>query len=207
MASNKLQIVLIDDNLPENDPLIVELRLNFPKATVTLKKTASEGTSYIMEHINEKMIVFLDYNLGHNQPNGTEVFLKIRKETSLIYFIMMTANQLNTIHNEDLITYINNDALAIINNTDDVERTIALVKKAVHSLDTRLDCVLEQWIARHSDAEQEQPYLTTAKGKTYTLKDLLIEIRMQTPLGQEIERNMLMLTIDLLTRGKESIND
>lgn len=66
---------------------------------------------------------------------------------------------------------------------------------------------VEQWITNHSGDEQNVSYLTASSGKTYTLKEILTEIRQQSDFGKSIERKILLLTIDLLTRGKKQIDD
>lgn len=66
---------------------------------------------------------------------------------------------------------------------------------------------LERWILNHSEDEQNEPYLITTTGETYSLKDILKEIRQQTEFGRKMEQNIIMLAVDLLTRGKRVIND
>lgn len=202
-----LNIIVIDDNLKETDPLLVQLKLDFKEATVILKTSAKDGLDYILTNLNSKMIVLLDYDLGANEPNGTELFMKIREKTSLLYVIIVTAKLIDEISRSELMTYINKDALAIVDKTVSLTDKIAVVKNAVHSLDVRIDCVLEQWIANHTEDEQNEPYLTTSSGQIYTLKDILNEIRQGTDFGKSMERKILLLAVDLLTRGKKQVDD
>ncbi|MCL2294232.1 MAG: hypothetical protein FWC36_05145 [Spirochaetes bacterium] len=201
-----MNIIVIDDNMKETEPLLVHLRITFNDANIILKTNAQEGLKYILDNLNSKMIVLLDYDLGAGQT-GTEVFLKIREKTSLLYVIIITAKLINTIPVNELVEYINKDALAIVDRTISLGDKIELVRKAMHELDVRVDCVLEQWINKHTEEEQNEPYLTTAAGETHTLKSILTEIRQQTELGKSLERKILMLAVDLLTRGKKQIND
>jgi DNA-binding NtrC family response regulator len=201
------QIVIIDDNRKETDPLIVNLRMQYQNVEIVLKNKASEGLNYILANLNKKTIVLLDYDLGKGEPNGTKILNDIREKTSLVYVIMITANTLDRIPKEELIEYINKDAFAFISRTINLSDYKPIIEKALHSLDARVDCVLEQWIVRHSEEEQNKPYLKTSSGKIYTLKDILNEIRQQTPFGKEMERSILMLSVDLLTRNKKQIND
>jgi len=207
MMNAKLNIIVIDDNIKKTDPLLVQLRLNFIDANIILKENAKDGLKYILDNLNSKMIVLLDYDLGAGEPNGTEIFLKIREKTALLYVIIITAKLIDNIPNKELVTFINKDALAVIDKTTSLENRIKLVKNAIHALDVRVDCVLEQWITNHSDDKQNEPYLTTSSGETYTLKDILTEIRQQTEFGRKMERNIMMLAIDLLTRGKRQVDN
>jgi hypothetical protein len=207
MGNSKLKIIVIDDNIKKTDPLLVHLQLNFKEADVILKDNAQEGLEYILNNLNNKMIVLLDYDLGAGEPNGTKIFLRIREKTALLFVIIITAKLIDDIPNNELVTYINKDALAVIDKTTSLVDKIKLVKEALHALDVRVDCVLEQWIYKHTEEERNEPYLTTSSGKVHTLKSILMEIRQQTEFGKTIERNILLLAIDLLTRGKKQIND
>lgn len=203
---NNTEIVIIDDSFDIFDPLVVELRENFPQANVTVINNPDEGLKFILSNLSKKIIVLLDYNFKTGQPKGHDILLKIREATSLVYVIIMTAKQFSTIPHSELVDFVNNDALAIVQNTVDTSEIIKLVLKASQQLSVRVDCVLEQWISNHSEDKQNEPYLTTSSGETYTLKGVLNEIRQQTDFGRKIERNIMMLAIDLLTRGKKQVN-
>jgi DNA-binding NtrC family response regulator len=202
----EMNIILIDDLMKATDPLVVQLKLTFKDANIILKDNAKDGLEYIINNINSKMIVLLDYDLGAGRT-GTEVLKKLRKKTALLYVIIITAKLIDDIPNKELVTYINENAFAFVDKTVSIQDRINIIKNATHTLDVRVDCVLEQWINRHTEEEQNEPYLTTISGKIYTLKSLLEEIRQQTEFGKTIERKILMLAVDLLTRGKEQIND
>lgn len=203
---SKLKIIVIDDNFQENDPLMVSLGLSFPDAEIVLKKKASEGLNYVLDNLSSRMIVLLDYDLGRDEPTGTEILLKIREKTSLVYIIMITAKLTSTIRNEDLMKYINEGVLAFVDKTVSMTEKIDLIKDAVHKMDVRVDAVLEQWILNRSVEERKRAYMRTAT-KIYTLNDVLVEIRMQTPLGRKLERSIMLLAVDLLTRGKKELSD
>ena len=205
--STKTNIIVIDDNLKATDPLLVQLKLVFKDAEIVLKTSAKEGLDYVLANLNSKMIVLLDYDLGAGEPNGTEIFLKIREKTSLLYIIIVTAKLIDDIPNRELVDYINKDALAIADKTISLEEKINLVSEAIHKLDVKVDSILEQWILRHTEAELREPYLVTSSGKEYTLAAILEEIRHSSQFGKEMERNILMLAVDLLTRGKKQIHD
>ncbi|WP_321369504.1 response regulator [uncultured Draconibacterium sp.] len=203
----KNQIVIIDDNRKETDPLLVQLKLHFKDYEVVLRNKAKDGLDYILKSLDKKTIVLLDYDLGRNEPNGTEILNDIRKRTSLVYVIMVTANNLDNIPREDLVEYINKDAFAFVSRTVSYKRVKPLIERAMHFLDARVDSILEQWINRHSEDELNKPYLQTSAGEKYSLKDILSEIRLQSAFGKEMERSILMLAIDLLTRNKRQIDD
>jgi DNA-binding NtrC family response regulator len=204
---NNTEIVIIDDSFDIFDPLVVELREKFPEANVTVINNPDEGLNFVFANLSKKIIVLLDYNFKTGQPKGHDILLKIREKTSLVYVIIMTAKQFSTIPHSELVDFVNNDALAVVQNTIDTAEILKLVSKAAQQLSVRVDCVLEQWISNHSEDAQEEPYLTTTSGNTFSLKDVLREVRQQTSFGQKMERNIMMLAIDLLTRGKKQLSD
>lgn len=204
---NNTEIVIIDDSFDMFDPLVVELREKFPEANVSVINSPEDGLKFVLANLSKKIIVLLDYNFKTGQPKGHNILLKIREQTSLVYVIIMTAKQFSTIPHEELVDFVNNDALAVVQNTVDTKDIISLVSKAAQQLNVRVDCVLEQWILNHSEDEQKELYLTTTKGEQFSLKDILREIRQQTDFGKKMERNIMMLAVDLLTRGKKQVND
>ncbi|ASS50379.1 MAG: hypothetical protein A3D31_12490 [Candidatus Fluviicola riflensis] len=202
-----VKILIINDDMHINDPLIISLKEEYGEENVLLEKKSSEALKYILNNLTSKMIVLLDFDLGVGEPHAPEVIEKIRENTSLIYVIVITAKLFENIPNESLIKFINNDALAMIAATMDTKHILEYVRKAAHQLDVRIDCVLEQWIAKRSQDELEKPYLTTKSGITYTLEDLMVEIRKETPIGQQLEKSILQLAIELLTNGSKQLND
>ncbi len=201
------EIIIIDDSFDLFDPLVIELKEHFPKANVTVINNPDEGLNFILSNLSKKIIVLLDYNFKTGQPKGHDILLKIREKTSLVYVIMMTAKQFSTIPHSELVDFVNNDALAVVQNTIDTSEIINIVSKAAQQLSVRVDCVLEQWISNHSDDKKDEPYLTTANGSTLTLKEILNEVRQQTDLGRKLERNIMLLAIDLLTRNKKQLDN
>lgn len=202
-----IKILVIHDDMMENDPLIFTLREKYGNENVLLERKSSKGLDYINENLSTKMIVLLDFDLGAGEPHAPVVFEKIREKTSLIYVIIYTAKQFTSIPNEDLISFINNEALGIIQSTADISDVVGIIEKAAHQLDTRVDCILEQWISKHSADERAKPYLTTKSDKVYTLDDLIIEIRKETELGQQLEKSILQLAIELLTSQRKKLDD
>ncbi len=202
------KIVVIHDGLiPKVDPLLVELKLKFGDTQVEHYENSNQGLEYVLNNLNQKLIVLLDMNFSKGELSGIEVFKDIRNKTALVYVILITADEVIKIKNEDLITLINHDAFAIENVTSDYSKIISLVESASHKLDARVDAVLEDWITKQSEEKRAKPYLTTKDGKSHSLDDILNSIRQQTEIGKHMERNILKLAIDLLSRQKTKLDD
>lgn len=203
------KIIVIHDGLETRraeDPLLVSLKVSFPSSEVIHFENSNEGLDYVLKNLNQKLIVILDINFSDGELSGVQVFEGIRKQTSLVYVIMVTARSLNEISNDELISMINNDALAI-ENVFSYPKIISLVENAIHKLEVRVDSVLEEWITKQTNSNREMPYLKVKGGKSYSLNDILKSIREQTELGKQLERNILKLAVDLLARQKSNLDD
>lgn len=206
MNEKSTKIVVIHDGLiPKIDPLLIELEAKFSNDSVIHFSNSNEGLEYVLKSINQKIIVLLDINFSNGELSGIQVFESIREKTDLIYVIMITARSLKEIDNDDLISMINNDALAI-ENVSNYPKILDLVDKASHKLDVRISSALEQWIVSHPEQSKDQPYILTRNGHSYSLNQLLEEIRLQTNFGKEVEKDILLLAIDMLSRGKKKID-
>lgn len=203
-----IKIVVIHDGLIlQNDPLLIELKTKFGETEVLHYENSNQGLDYVLTHLYQKMIVLLDVNFSKGELSGVQVFKDIREKTSLVYVILITADEFYKIKNEDLIFLINHDAFALESVTSDYSKIVSLVESASHKLEARVDAVLEDWITKQSKEKREKPYLKTKEGKTYTLDNILESIRQQTVIGKQMERNILTLAVDLLTRQKTKLDD
>ncbi len=207
MEVSPTKIVIIHDDIIEKDPLIIVLKEKYGDDNVVLLKKSKDGLNYVVENaLSQKMIVILDLNFKAGEPSGVQVFEEIKKKTSLVYIIIWTASALEDINREDLKSMINNDALAFMSSTDDIEKIMRKVNYASHQLDIRLDSALEQWIGLHPESERNSPYIITRDGKSYSLNQILDEIRLKSAFGMEMEKDILLLAIDMLARGKKKID-
>lgn len=207
MKSTPTKIVVIHDNLTETAPILILLRDKYGEENVTFKKESQEGLDFVLNNFTQKTVVLLDLNFKSGELSGTEVFDNIRKKTSLIYIVIWTASLLENINRVDLLKFINNEAVSFIYFTEDNKKVLELVDKAAHELDSRVASVIEQWINSRPDEEKDKPYIMFSNGKTYSLFEILQEIRQQTNFGKEVEKDMLMFAINLLVRRKKKIDD
>lgn len=207
MKNNSFKIVIIHDGLiPNVDPLLISLKDTFGDDSVIHFENSNKGLAYVLENLSQKMIVILDINFSQGELSGVQVFEGIKEKTALVYIIMVTARMLSEINHNDLITMINHDAFAL-ENVSKYPEILTLVKLAVHKMEARVDSALEQFINSHTDSEKSKPYITSREGQTYTLTDILREIRLQTPFGQDMEKKILLLAIDMLVRKKKNLDN
>jgi len=196
----ELQIVIIHDDWNENSPLVEEMKEKYGSENVTFIKHSQQGIDYLMKAPVRKTVVILDYNFKKGEPTGGTVFQKIREKSALIYVIIVTRSQYNSIAADDLVQFVNNHALAIARPSDDYTVISQLVETATHELALRADVILEEWISERPEDERTKPYLALYDGKVYSLNDILNNIRTQSELGINFTKNVLGLAVDLVMK-------
>lgn len=190
-------IIIVDDNMKPTDPFIMWMKRKVLNAEVVSYRTVEDALSFIFEHLEEKMIIFLDckFNMG---LQGVDGLIRIREKTSLVSVVMMSANSLNQMENTELEAMINSDKLYFFKN-DDLRKAEKLVAEIQNKWVSELDCVLEQWVKNHNSEFRSKPYMVTSDG-VLSLNDVLVRIRKRTPLGLKLEKQILQVAVDSLTK-------
>jgi hypothetical protein len=181
----KFNIVIVDDTMTQDDPFVVRLKYDYKDvAMVTYFFQVEKALEFIDSHLSEKMVVIMDCYFN-SITEGITALKSVRKKTSLVYFMMMSANILTTFRNEDIVDMINAENLFFIKNTE-----YEIVKQRIEYIrlqwSSRLDCVLESWMARHPERLEEKAF--TYQGKYVKWQEVLSAIRKQEPLGKEMEK-------------------
>lgn len=195
-------VVIDDDQRMQEDALIWSLKDRFGDENVSFFLTPTEGLNHIKNNLENNMIVLLDINFPQNQIDGHEVLAEITQISKLIPVILWSAVDENK---ESFSDFINNHAFGFISKTATSEEATGRIDKAVFFLENSLDNVLEDWIIEN-DADKNKPVYMTSEGKSFSLNDILQEIRLQTETGKEFSKKFNDLTIDLLLRNKEKLN-
>jgi hypothetical protein len=202
MEENKFHIIVVDDTMGEKDPFIVELKLDYQKtANVSYFTKVDDAMTFVDEHMSERMIIIMDCRFG-SVWQGVDAVMKLREKTSLVYVIMISANNVNQLSSNDIMSLINTDNIYFIKNTD-----IAGAKEKIDKIQSlwkvRFDCVLEQWLIRHPEDNSKEAFSEVSTGKTYTWEDILVELRKQTSVGKSFEKKLNDYYIHQLNRMKK----
>ncbi|MBP6664100.1 MAG: response regulator [Chitinophagales bacterium] len=204
MDKSTTQIIWIDDDIKfKDDVLMDELRETYQ--TVSFFDKAAEGLQYIFNNTNQAIIIILDIDMP--KMNGHVFLSKLREVSKLIPVILFTGINENT---EVLSDFINNHAFAFIKKDAGYEEIMAIVKKAETELLTRADGLiedaLEEWLLIQDKQKLDKPYLVQAGGQSYSINQILQEVRQQTPFGRTFMKDVVMLTIDLILRNKRQLS-
>lgn len=205
MSKLNATIVIIDDDRTLEETsigLFLELRMNFDSVKVFLKQ--DDALNFISSNLNKRIIVMLDLDFAANPPDGNIVLELIRDISRLVPVIIWSGADEDK---EVFADLINNQAFGFLDKNASSEEIINKLKEAYNDINNNIDVALEEWINAHSEEQKNNPYMVTVEGKQLSLKDLLEEIRKQTPLGKQFSKSLSKLTIDLLSRNKERLND
>ena len=200
------KIVFIDDNLSEEEPLVQNIRKHYKDADYKhIFQDPDKGLEYVLANLNSKMIVFIDWNFSGYRKKGIDLLKEIRKRTSLLYIVMMSANQLRTdIPLDSIIEMMNEENFFYLDRSnDDFNSVTAIIDKIRANWNTKFDCVLEQWLIRHPEDNNKEAYSEASTGKAYTWADILSELRLQSSIGKSFEQKLNEYYIYQLQRSKK----
>jgi len=204
-TSTKPYIVLIDDDITEDQPLIGYLHREYGASNVFLFQEPTEGIRFIEANLAKRIIVLLDIMFGE-KAQGFDVFDRITEKSKLVCFIVMTGN-LEAVSKRELQRLVNRHAWYIVQRDKSAKEILALINEAETHLMMRVDGALEEWILRHGPDEQQKPFIKTRGGESYSLADILLSLRTgeNEAIGQEMAADILAVAIDLLVRDKSRI--
>lgn len=200
------KIVFIDDNMSEKEPFVQNIRKYYKDADYNhVFQNPDKGLEYVLENLNSKMIVFIDWNFSGYRKKGIDLLKEIREKTSLVYIVMMSANQLRTdIPLESIVEMMNEENFFYLDRSnDDFDSVIFIIDRIRAQWSTKFDCVLEQWLLRHSEDNNKEAFSEVSTGKTFTWADILVELRQQTPIGKSFEQKLNEYYIYQLNRSKK----
>ena len=130
---------------------------------------------------------------------------EIRKKTSLLYIVIMSANQLRSdIPLESIVEMMNEENFFYLDRSNgDFDSVISIINKVRSQWSTKFDCVLEQWLIRHPEDNNKEAFSEVSTGKTFTWSDILGELRQQTRTGKDFEQKLNEYYIYQLNRSKK----
>lgn len=203
MKSNT-NIIIIDDIIQETDSRIIELEQQYNH--VEIYHIHEKGLEAVYQKITQRNIVILEIQSESSVLDGCKVLAKIRKKTYLIPVILWSEADVTM---ETLGDFINHKAFAYVKKGASVKPLLKKIKEAEIYLNNSVEGMIEEWIEIRNRNQKytNAPYLLTACGKSYTLEQLLYEIRQQTSVGKDFSKSMHMLTIDLLLRNIEKLKE
>lgn len=184
------KLVFIDDNMKDgtSDAFVRAIGKKIPDAEISVFTDPDNGLKFILDNLNSQLIAFVDCKFDGYPRQGIDILKEIRKKTSLLYIVMMSANNLKQIDGIDIATMINEDFIWFYDrNNGSVEDACSLIHRITQYWSSRFDCVLERWLVRHPEDMQKIAFKQVS-GESYTWKQILSELRLQTKVGRLFEQ-------------------
>ena len=185
------KIVFIDDNLKETEPLVQDIRKHYKDADYKHVFTEPDkGLQYVLDNLDNKMIVFIDWNFSSHKKKGIDLLKEIREKTSLLYIVEMM--------NEENFFYLDRSS-----EDFDFKSVRSIIDKIRANWETKFDCVLEQWLIRHPEDNEREAFTEADKGKKYSWSDILSELRRQSAIGKSFEQKLNEFYIYQINRSNK----
>lgn len=187
------KIFIIDDELKSNHPILVKLGQVYNE--VKLYKKASEAIAAIKELLGTKIILILDLKLsgGENGYNTLELLRNLSYQIPVIVWTAMDEKA------SDFFSLINLKTYAIRDKDESIEKMVELVKQADSDMTYSLSNVLERWIMAQP-GNHDTIFAISTGGESYSLNQMLDEVRRDTPKGKEFTQDLVNLTIELMEK-------
>ena len=194
-------LVVEDDRRMKKDPFVIEAQLLFKK--IIFKENTADALMFVKDNLDNKIIILLDLAFSNSQMDGVKFLAELRILSKLIPVIIWSGK--DNIQDDYYQKILNDTAFAFLKKSASSAEIIETLNSAVYYLDGQVGSAVESWLENHSEEDKNKPFLTVADGHSYSMNDLLKEIRTQTQFGKSITLDINKLTLDLLFRNKEKI--
>jgi DNA-binding NtrC family response regulator len=200
-----ISLIVIDDDVALcNDPWVIEAKEAYPELNILFYSHSKEALECIQNKISsgDMSIVMLDLDFPGDLYSGEKILKKIRDSSKLIPVIIFSAMKIELAECQNLI---NMQTESFLKKTDSSAKIVETLGNVISLLKNDVASALEEWIRVHPQEKLDKPYLYTASGKTYTLNNILMEVRKDSEIGREWTKKLLELTIHLVARDKEAL--
>ena len=193
MQKSKTKVFIIDDELNNNHPICVKLEQWFDE--VKLFQKASEAITKIKESLGSKIILLLDLMLSGGE-NGYKTLASLRELSYQIPVIIWTGLDEKT---TEFFSLINLKSYSIRDKVESIDNMVELVKQADSDMTYSLSHALERWIMAQP-GNHDDIFVVSTGGESYSLNQMLDEVRKDTPKGKEFTQDLVNLTIELMEK-------
>lgn len=196
MDKSGTKIFIVDDELKSNHPLIVKLGQFFSE--VRLFKKSSDAMAQVAESLGNRIIMILDLRLSGGETGQTSL-TALRELSYQIPVIVWTAVDEKS---EEFFDLINLKTYAIRDKAESIENMVKLVQEADADINYALSNALERWIMSQP-GNHDDVFAVATNGESYSLNDMLNEVRKDTAKGREFTQDLVNLTIELMEKEEK----
>jgi DNA-binding NtrC family response regulator len=197
MEKSRTKIFIVDDELKSNHPLIVKLGQYY--TDVRLFNKSTEAIAQVADSLESRIIMILDLLLSGGEKGQTSL-AALRELSYQIPVIVWTAVDEKS---EEFFDLINHKTYAIRDKAESIENMVKLVKNADADINYALSNALERWIMAQP-GNHDEIFAVATNGESYSLNDMLNEVRKDTAKGKEFTQDLVNLTIELMEKEENN---
>lgn len=194
----KMNITLVyidDDEKMKNDAFLDDIEADVDG--IEYFEKPSEGLTYIKDHIDQNIVVILDWKFNSSSLQGEDILNDIAEISTLVPVIVFTGARIDAVEASKMFK---GHAFSCVPKDATTEDLVEAIKKAYDRIQNDIRSVMEKWILKQNEEKRSKPYMRSGD-KLYTLNDILDSIRKQDEFGKETTRGIMSLATELFTNN------
>jgi len=194
----KMNITIVyidDDEKMKNDAFLDDIETEVDG--IEYFEKPSEGLTYIKDHIDQNIVVILDWKFNSSSLQGEDILKDIAEISTLVPVIVFTGARIDAVEASKMFK---GHAFSCVAKDATTEELVEAIKNAYDRIQNDIRSVMEKWILKQGDEKRRKPYMRSGD-KVYTLNDILEAIRKQDEFGKETTRRILSLATELFTNN------
>lgn len=194
----KMNIIIVyidDDEKMKNDAFLDDIETEVDG--IEYFEKPSEGLTYIKNHIDQNIVVILDWKFNSSSLQGEDILNDIAEISTLVPVIVFTGARIDAVEASKMFK---GHAFSCVPKDATTEDLVEAIKNAYDRIQNDIRSVMEKWILKQGEEKRIKPYMRSGD-KVYTLNDILEAIRKQDEFGKETTRGILSLATELFTNN------
>lgn len=194
----KMNIIIVyidDDEKMKNDAFLDDIETEVDG--IEYFEKPSEGLTYIKNHIDQNIVVILDWKFNSSSLQGEDILNDIAEISTLVPVIVFTGARIDAVEASKMFK---GHAFSCVPKDATTEDLVEAIKNAYDRIQNDIRSVMEKWILKQGNEKRNKPYMRSGD-KVYTLNDILESIRKQDEFGKETTRGILSLATELFTNN------
>ena len=194
----KMNIILVyidDDEKMKDDAFLDDIEADVDE--IEYFEKPSEGLTYIKNHIDQNIVVILDWKFNSSSLQGEDILNDIAEISTLVPVIVFTGARIDAVEAGKMFK---GHAFSCVPKDATTEDLVEAIKNAYDRIQNDIRSVMEKWILKQDEEKRSKPYMRSGD-KVFTLNDILDSIRKQDEFGKETTRGILSLTTELFTNN------
>ncbi|MBQ6305714.1 MAG: hypothetical protein IJK78_04025 [Bacteroidales bacterium] len=194
----KMNITIVyidDDEKMKNDAFLDDIETEVDG--IEYFERPSEGLTYIKDHIDQNIVVILDWKFNSSSLQGEDILNDIAEISTLVPVIVFTGARIDAVEASKMFK---GHAFSCVPKDATTEALVEAINNAYDRIQNDIRSVMEKWILKQGNEKRNKPYMRSGD-KAYTLNDILESIRKQDEFGKETTRGILSLATELFTNN------